>query len=88
MSSVEFVRWKAFIRRHPFSIDRADWHAAMIVAMVAAVNTKDGKYEPKSFMPQYGSSDDAPLDPIALEEQQLALVEALNAHFGGTDLRT
>jgi hypothetical protein len=81
MSSVEFVRWQVFAEKYPFLTDRSDVHAAMVVAMLAAVNSKDARYEPSKFLPTWGGKE------AMSEEDQLAAVERLNAMFGGKDSR-
>jgi hypothetical protein len=81
MSSTEFSRWIAFYDKYPFLPERGDIHAAMIVAMLSAVNSEKGKYEPDKFMPKYGQPE------LPTEEDLLAVVEHLNASFGGIDRR-
>lgn len=83
MSSLEFTEWIAYAKLEPFGERRADWRAAQIVAMLANVNRGKGQraYEVKDFLLQFGRPE-----PQSWEHQ-LRIVEALNAAFGGEDLR-
>jgi hypothetical protein len=86
MSSREFSEWQAYFRLEPFGEDRADIRAALVASVVANVN-RNPKKRPKAF-----AVKDFLLkfDQEQREqgwEQQLSLVEMLNAAFGGTDQR-
>lgn len=81
----------AYAKTDPLSHqDRADWRAAMQASVLAEIN-RDKKKKPEpytaaDFMPDFGtaSGDD---DDGQTPEQMLALVVALNAAYGGRDLR-
>jgi len=85
ISSRELSEWAAFAQLEPFGEEREDLRAGIVAATVA--NTaRDPKrrrrtFEPKEFMPRFGEEKEQGW------EEQLAIVEVLNAAFGGKDLR-
>lgn len=62
--------------------ERLDFRAALIAAMIANANRDPKKrrkpYQPQDFMPRYERK-------AQTWEQQLRVVRALNAAFGGAD---
>lgn len=76
----------AYYGIEPFGEERADWRAG-IVASTVANTARDPKvqrepFTPQEFMPKFEkeTTEQTP-------EQMLAIVEMLNAAFGGQDLR-
>lgn len=72
----------------PFGEERADLRSA-IVACTVANAFRDPKKHPKpysarDFMPKFGPGEEEEGQTV---EEQLALVELLNAAYGGKDLR-
>lgn len=77
----------AYAGLEPFGEERADLRAG-IVASVVANTARDPKvqrdpFTPQEFMPKFESKEPTEQTP----EQMLAIVEMLNAAFGGQDLR-
>ena len=77
----------AYAGLEPFGEERADLRAGIVAATVANA-ARDPKvqrdpFTPEEFMPKFESEDSTEQTP----EQMLALVEMLNAAFGGQDLR-
>jgi hypothetical protein len=87
MPAQELVEWAAFYELEPFGEWRADWRMAMQASLLANIHRDRDKhpelYTVADFMPQFGV-EDTPKTP----EDMLATVVALNALFGGQDLRT
>jgi hypothetical protein len=84
ISSRELSEWLAFYELEPFGLERADMRAA-IVASTVANTARDPKrrarpWMPGDFMPRFDR-------PVQTWQEQLKLVEMLNAAFGGKDLR-
>lgn len=89
ISSKELTEWRAYAALEPFGEARADLRAGIVARTVAEVH-RDPKrrkrpFEVKEFMPRF--EETAGEDVEQTPEQQLALVEMLNAAFGGKDLR-
>lgn len=84
MSALEFSEWLAYYQLEPFGDERADLRMAILASLIANANRDKKKrkkaFDPKDFIPQFGKEAQTP-------EQQLAIVEMLNAMFGGTDNR-
>lgn len=83
ISSREFAEWMAFYGLEPFGAERADLRAAIIAKTIADVNTPKGRPRSKleEFMPRFGAPREQTVD------EQLSVVQMLNAAFGGTDQR-
>lgn len=80
------TEWQAYARVEPFGPERADLQAGIIAAVIANVH-RDHKrrpqpYRPEDFMPDFGRER-----PEQTWQQQLGIVQMLNAAFGGQDLR-
>ena len=94
MSSQELTEWAAFYALEPFGEERADLRAGIISATVANVNRGE-KQEPltaQEFMPKFGEEQvdgepEPPEDDPEAWRGLLAKAEAMNAMFGGLDLR-
>lgn len=75
----------AYAELEPFGEERADLRSGIIASVLANVN-RDAKKHPKPFTPQ----DFMPVferpDPMSTSDQ-IAMIEMLNAAFGGVDLR-
>lgn len=73
--------WIAFFGLEPFGCEVDNWRAGMIAATIAnaAPSKRRRTFKPKDFMPQRKR-------PQTWQEQ-LKIVEELNAAFGGKDLR-
>lgn len=84
MSALEFSEWLAYYQLEPFGDERADLRMAILASLIANANRDKKKrkkaFDPKDFIPQFGKEAQTP-------EQQLTIVEMLNAMFGGTDNR-
>ncbi len=82
----EFGEWMAFAGLEPFGEERADLRAAIVASTVANTardpKTQRDPFTPQEFMPKFEkeTTEQTP-------EQMLAIVEMLNAAFGGKDLR-
>ncbi|WUI00202.1 DUF4035 domain-containing protein [Spirillospora sp. NBC_00431] len=84
MTSTEVTEWMAYERiAGPLGPARADVQAAIVAATVANANRgkKGRRFHLRDFIPKW--------DRRARQswQQQLAVVEQLNAAFGGADLR-
>lgn len=84
ISSRELTEWMLYYQVEPFGEERGDLRSAVVAATVA--NTQRGKkgrpFKPAAFMPQF--------EKARQEhgwEEQLQVVEMLNAAFGGEDRR-
>lgn len=90
-SSQELSEWRAYCSIEPLPNERQEVLLANIAAILTNVHRdRDHTSEvtPLDFMPwldnnSYETSDDEPMHPDAM----VAYVEALNAAFGGQDLR-
>lgn len=84
ISSRELTEWMQYYELEPFGEERADLRAAIVAATVANANRRKGKraFKPADFMPRFKQQ----AEPQSWEDQ-LRLVEMLNAAFGGVDLR-
>ena len=83
MDSLEFAEWVAYSLVEPFGQDRADLGAAIVASVIANVHRGEQQppFAPADFLPNF----DPPQEQTY--EDQIALVEILNAAFGGTDER-
>ncbi len=86
ISSQELTEWMAYYALEPFGEERADLRAG-IVASTVANTARDPKkrarpYRPQEFMPTFDRQSKR-----QTWQQQLRIVEMLNAAFGGKDLR-
>jgi len=84
MTSWELAEWMAYERvAGPIGDARGDVQAAIVASTVANANRGRGtkRATPKDFIPEWDRR------PQTWQEQ-LAIVEQLNAMFGGTDTRT
>jgi hypothetical protein len=88
MSSREFTEWQAYFALEPFGEERADIRAALVASVIANVNRNPKKrsspFAVKDFMLRFGEAAGSREQSV---EQQLSLVEMLNAAFGGVDKR-
>lgn len=77
MSGQEFVDWIAYFSLEPFGHARLDVHFARLMALLANINRqKDARpFEPRDFMPEFGSAEDAQ------RRQDEALLEKLEQAF-------
>jgi Protein of unknown function (DUF4035) len=59
MSWRQFVEWRGYMLLDPFGDRRADWLAAMVMALLANINRdtkrKRQPYTAKDFLPQFGA---------------------------------
>lgn len=89
MTSLEFTEWIAFANIEPIGELRSDLRAGIISAQIANA-FRDSKKHSKPFTPADFMPD---FDKVKKKkerqtpEQQLQIVEMLNAAFGGADLR-
>lgn len=85
IESRELSEWQAYYQVEPFGQEREDIGHAITAATVANV-FGGGKrtFGIADFLPQFGQDE----DEGELWQQQLAMVEMLNAAFGGEDTRT
>ena len=87
MSAKEFGEWMAFYTLEPFGEQRADLRMGILAALTANIARDEKRrarpYEVDDFMPKFdqGAKEAQPW------QEQLALVEMLNAAFGGEDKR-
>jgi len=82
MTAQEFQDWKAFYLVEPFGNTREDLRAGVIAATIANTFKKKSatRIKPADFFPDY--------KPRRQDwQEQLSMVELLNAAFGGKDLR-
>lgn len=88
-----FREWQAFYALEPFGSERAELHAALAATLLAETNR-----DPKKRARRYEMQDFALPAGLHMEhtvrarpkqgwQQQLQIVEMLNAAFGGADLR-
>lgn len=82
MSSAEFSEWMLYHEVNPFTEGRADWRAAMLASVIVSV-VSGKQHGVDEFMPKFQVSEAEGKN----WEAQLAMVEMLNAAFGGADLR-
>lgn len=84
MSSREFTEWAAYYSLSPFGDERGDLQAGIVASTIAnALRTEKSKhFRPGDFMPVF-EQDGQERSP----EDLLAIVEQINAAFGGRDLR-
>lgn len=82
MDSYEIQEWIEYNKVEPLEY-RADLRAGIICSVIANVNRgkKQKAFKPTDFMPETAKKK-----PQTWEEQ-LSMVEILNAAFGGKDLR-
>ena len=81
MDSYEIQEWIEYSKVEPLEY-RADLRAGMICAVVANAHRGKGKpFKPEDFMPEIAKKKEQSW------QQQKAVVEMLNAAFGGKDLR-
>lgn len=84
---MEFAEWMAYYGLEPFGDERADLRSGIVAATIANVNRDPKKtrsaFEPGDFMPKF-KEEEKEAKPW---EDQLQMVEMLNAAFGGLDLR-
>lgn len=85
VDAYEMTEWMAYERIDPFGNQRQDYHMAMICSSLYNVIQSFGKqrktFTPDQFMPEFGGKQEKG------EDELLAIVEQLNAAFGGEDLR-
>lgn len=82
MTASEFQAWKAFYLVEPFGSTREDHRFGVVAATIASVFKKKSakRIKPADFFPEYA--------PRRQDwQEQLQIVEVLNAAFGGRDLR-
>lgn len=82
MTAQEFQSWKAFYLVEPFGNTREDHRFGVVAATIANVFKKKStnRVKPADFFPDY--------KPRRQDwQEQLQVVEMLNAAFGGRDLR-
>ena len=87
ISSRELTEWAAYAQLEPFGDERADLRAGIVASTVANF-LRDAKkrrkpYRAGDFMPHFG----ARRRESQTWQQQLHLIEMLNAALGGRDLR-
>jgi hypothetical protein len=87
MPSRLFAEWQAYDRLDPIGAWRGDLLAGIVAATIANVHR-----DPKQRRDPYTANDFMPVwepkpEPVTTWEDQLRMVELLNAAFGGTDLR-
>jgi hypothetical protein len=82
MTSNEFAEWQAYYLLEPFGPQREDQRAGTIASAVVNVHQKKGSrpLDWRDFFPPYVRKAQG-------WQEQLAIVEMLNAAFGGDDLR-
>jgi hypothetical protein len=88
MSSREFAEWLAYFELEPFGEERADLRSGIVASTIANVN-RDPKrrrraFRPEDFMPRFGPRE----RKRSSWQEQLSLVEMLNAAHRGRDERT
>lgn len=68
----EFYTWIAYSLMEPFGDDRADWRAAMQMALTANMNRPKGRapYKVKDFLLRF---DDATRPEATIEQMEMAL---------------
>ncbi|HQZ40677.1 MAG TPA: DUF4035 domain-containing protein [Vicinamibacterales bacterium] len=87
MSAREFGEWMAFYTLEPFGDSRADLRMGVLAALTANIARDEKRrskpYEVDDFMPKFDRQE----KEAQPWQDQLALVEMLNAAFGGEDKR-
>ena len=90
ISSAELAEWSAYSSIEPFGGERSDLQAGIISATLANVNRDPEKHKdpftPYDFMADF-TPDKTEDQSGEGWESMLAKAEALNAAFGGLDLR-
>jgi hypothetical protein len=96
IDSRELSEWQIYFDMEPFGEERADLRAGIVAATIANVN-RDAKrrkkpFRPQDFMPSFGKRVERAEAPEEVPEMRrsrrlLAIVENLNAAFGGKDIR-
>ena len=90
ITSYEISEWMAEYSIEPFGEIRGDLQAGIVASTVANVNRDPDKrrepFSPHDFMPKWEEAEAE--KPKQTWQEQLAFAEALNAAFGGQDLRT
>jgi len=86
ISSRELSEWMAYYELEPFGEERADLRAGIIAATIANVNRskKQRAFQPAQFMPKFGGE---PEKETQSWQQQLAIVQMLNAALGGSEVQ-
>jgi len=84
ISSRSLSEWIAYAKLEPFG---DEWRQTGLIASVIAETHRDADqrsqpFTPEDFMPKYESAEE-PMD----WQDQLMLVEMMNAAFGGQDMR-
>lgn len=82
MTSAEFQAWKAFYLVEPFGSTREDHRSGVIAATIVNTFSKKSaqRVKPADFFPNYSPRRQS-------TDEQIKMVEMLNAAFGGRDLR-
>ena len=82
VSSRELTEWGIFYGLEPFGEERADLRSGVVASTIANVNRekKQKPYKPEDFLLFREK-------PKQSWEDQLRIVEMLNAAYGGQDLR-
>ena len=85
MSGRELAEWVAFDAIDPIGAGRGDLQAAIVASTIANVWRPKNKraYKIQDFIPKFKR----PKKRRQTWQQQLTMVEMLNAAFGGRDLR-
>ena len=87
MSAREFGEWMAFYALEPFGDNRADLRIGILAALTANIARDEKRrsepYEVDDFIPKFDKAE----KEAQPWQEQLALVEMLNAAFGGEDKR-
>lgn len=88
MSSRQLTEWMIFYQLEPWGEKRADLRAGIVAATVANVHRgkKDKALKAEDFMPELPGDEEADADGPDWE-RLLERVRAINAAFGGQDLR-
>ncbi len=84
ISSRELAEWWEYYQLEPFGEERADLRNGIVAATIANVNRGKGKRakKPQDFMPKFEKKQEE-----QTWQQQLHIVEMLNAAYGGVDKR-
>jgi hypothetical protein len=78
MDAVELQEWMTYYDSEPWGPRRADWNAAMMCHVIAAVNGIST--EPADFLPRFGPAD----EPVKrCDEDLLRLAKKANALMHG-----
>lgn len=87
MSAGQWWEWIAYSHVDPFGEERGDLRAGIIAATIANANRNPKKrprpFTPADFMPKVNQRP----QKVQSWQEQLKIVEMLNAAFGGRDLR-